>query len=219
MGIIRRIYDKGEETISFLKKKYKDPLKEFEKEINNLKNFLKESKNLAAHLNALKIRAEKDISSYKEDILKYGKKAEDAVKKASLEEISEEVAEKISLNALKFKKSFQNRINELTDKIPNYDDELILLKDKISDLKTKIEYYENEYNFLKKRTKNKPLTSESFFYGDSGVISRLEKLKNSILKQSQKADFYSENSDEMYGNIKDDEIYNEYSELKKKFKK
>ena len=93
------------------------------------------------------------------------------------------------------------------------------MKDKISDLKTKIEYYENEYSFLKKRTKNKSLTSENFFYGDSGVISRLEKLKNSILKQNQKEDFYTENSDEMYGNIKDDEIYNEYSELKDKFKK
>lgn len=219
MGIIRNIYDKGEETINFFKKKYNNPLKEFEKEINNLKKFLKESKSLTAHLNALKIRAEKDIESYKEDVLRFGKKAEDALKKASLKEMTDDVAEKISLNSLKFKKSFQNRIDELTEKIPSYDEEIIILKEKITELKTKIEYYENEYNFLKKRTKNKNTSTENFFYGDSGIISRLEKLKDIILKQNQNEDFYTKKSDEMYGNIEPDEIYDEYSKLKKKFKK
>ncbi len=219
MGIIRKIYDTGENAINTVKKKLENPLRDFEKEINNLKSFLKESKSLAAHLNALKIRAEKDIEDYKQQIVKYQQKAEDAVKKAFENLISEETAETISVNALKFKKSYKNRIEELTNKIPVYDEELKVIKEKISDLKIKIEYYENEYNFLKTRTEKEGSSLDDLFHSDSNIISRLEKLKDSILKQNSKKDIYAEKSDEMYGNIKKDDVFNEYEELKKRFKK
>jgi len=219
MGIIRKMYDKGEDTINSIKKKYYNPLKEFEKEIKNLKDYLKESKSLAAHVNALKIRAETDIVSHSEQVKKYRQKAEDAIKKANAKEISEDAAEKISIHSLGLKKTYEKRIEELKNKIPTYDEELKLLKEKISDLKIKIEYYENEYNFLKNRTEKRKQTSQNFFYSDSGIIARLEKLKDAILKQNQKRDVYSEKSDELYGDIKNDEIFDEYSELKEKFKK
>lgn len=219
MGIIRKIYDTGENAINTVKKKFENPLKDFEKEINNLKSFLKESKSIAAHLNALKIRAEKDIEDYKQQIKKYQQKAEDAVKNAFENLISEETAETISVNALKFKKSYKNRIEELTNKIPIYDEELKSVKEKISDLKIKIEYYENEYNFLKTRTEKEESSIDNLFHKDDSIISRLEKLKDAILKQNSKKDIYAEKSDEMYGNIKTNDVYDEYAELKKKLKK
>ncbi len=219
MGIIRKVYDKGEETVNSIKKKYYNPLREFEKEINNLKALLKESKSLAAHVNALKIRAETDMTDYSSQVLKFQQKAEEAIKKAASNEIPETAAEKISIQALGLKKSYVTRIEELKNKIPTYDEELKLLKEKISDLKLKIEYYENEYNFLKTRTGKSKQPIQNFFYSDSGVIARLEKLKDAILKQSQKTDIYSDKSDEMYGDIKNDEVFDEYSELKEKLKK
>jgi len=219
MGIIRKIYDTGENAINTVKKKFENPLRDFEKEINNLKSFLKESKSIAAHLNALKIRVEKDIEDYKKQIIKYQQKAEDAVKKAFENLISEETAETISVNALKFKKSYKNRIEELKNKVPVYDEELKSVKEKISDLKIKIEYYENEYNFLKTRTEKEGNTLDDLFHNDSSIISRLEKLKDAILKQNSKKDIYAEKSEEMYGDIQKDDVYDEYAELKKKFKK
>ena len=219
MGIIRKVYDKGEETVNSIKKKYYNPLREFEKEINNLKALLKESKSLAAHVNALRIRAETDMTDYSNQVLKFQQKAEETIKKAALNEISESAAEKISIQALGLKKTYEKRIEELKNKIPTYDEELKLLKEKISDLKLKIDYYENEYNFLKTRTGKSKQPIQNFFYSDSGIISRLEKLKDAILNQNQKTDIYSDKSDEMYGDIKNDEVFDEYSELKEKLKK
>jgi len=219
MGIIRKIYDTGENAINSVKKKFENPLRDFEKEINNLKAFLKESKSIAAHLNALKIRAEKDIEDYKKEIVKYQQKAEDAIKKATEKLILEETAETISIGALKFKKSFQNRIKELKNKIPNYEKELELVKEKISDLKIKIEYYENEFEFLKKHSEDDKNKLKDIFYSDEGVLTKLEKLKDAILKQNSKKNSFDNKSDEMYGNIKQDDVFNEFEELKKKFKK
>jgi len=219
MGIIRKIYDTGENAINTVKKKFENPLRDFEKEINNLKAFLKESKSIAAHLNALKIRAEKDIEDYKEDVKKYQTKAEDAVKKATEKLISDETAETISIGALKFKRSFLKRIEELKNKIPNYDKELELVKEKISDLKIKIEYYENEYNFLKKHSESDDNKLKDIFYSDEGILTKLDKLKDAILKQNSKKNSFKNKSDEMYGNIKQNEVYDEFEELRKKFKK
>ncbi len=218
MGIIRKVYDKGEETVNSIKKKYYNPLKEFEKEINNLKALLKESKNLAAHVNALRIRAETDMTDLAVQVLKFQKKAEDAIIKSATGEINENTAEKISVHALRLKKSYEKRIEEFKNKIPAYDKELKLLKGKISDLKLKIEYYENEYDFLKNRTGKSKQPFQDFFYSDSGIISRLEKLKDAILKQNQKTDIYSEKSDKMYEDIKTDDVFDEYTELKENLK-
>ncbi|MCF6365522.1 MAG: PspA/IM30 family protein [Bacteroidales bacterium] len=218
MGIIRKIYDKGEDTVNNIKKKYYNPLKEFEKEINNLKAYLKESKSLAAHINALRIRAETDITNHSEKVLKYKQKAEDTIKKVASKEIPEDAGEKISVHALGLKKTYEKRIEDLKNKIPTYDEELKLLKEKISDLKLKIEYYENEYSFLKNKTGKRKQKSHTFFYSDSSIITRLEKLKDAILKQNQQKDFYSEQSDKMYENINNDEIFDEYNKLKKNFK-
>lgn len=219
MGIIRKIYDTGENAINSVKKKFENPLRDFEKEINNLKAFLKESKSIAAHLNALKIRAEKDIEDYKKEIAKYQQKAEDAIKKAAEKLISDETAETISVGALKFKNSYKNRVEELKNKIPNYDKELELVKEKISDLKIKIEYYENEYNFLKKHSEGDENKLKDLFYSDEGVLTKLEKLKDAILKQNSKKNSFENKSDEMYGNIKQDEVYEEFEKLKKNIKK
>jgi phage shock protein A len=214
MGIIRKIYDKGEDTINQLKMKYQNPLREFEKEIQNLKACLKESKSLAAHINALKIRAEKDIVSHSELVLKYHKKAEDTILNGQ-SDVS--AAETITLNALKLKKTYQNRIDELQIKIPLYNEELEFLKEKISDLILKIEYYEKEYEFLKKKTTIQSNFELKLFYNDTSVISRLEKLKDSIL--NQKKDFYEKESDNLYTNVKTDDIFDEYNTLKEKLKK
>lgn len=218
MGIIRKIYDTGENAINAVKKKFENPFRDFEKEINNLKVFLKDSKSVAAHLNALKIRAEKDIEDYKSEIKNYQQKAEDAIKKASKELISEETAETISINALKFKRSFINRVEELKNKIPKYDEELISVKEKITELKTKIEYYENEYNFLKKHSKEDDNKLKDIFYSDDGIFAKLENLKQAILKQSYKKNSFANKSDEMYKNIKHDDVFDEFENLKKELK-
>ncbi len=220
MGIIRKVYDKGEEVVNEIKKKTQNPLREFEKELNNLKAYLKEAENLTAHFNALKIRAEKDIPDYKKRVAKYTKKAKEALADAKKELISEKAAETIALNALKFKKSYKNRIESLKNNIPKYDEEIILLKEKISDLRLKIEHYEAEYNFLKKHAKpsGKEKISD-FFYGDEGLVKRLDKLKNNLLKQNEKDDYLKSHSDDLYDGLDDLDVTEEYENLKSELKK
>ncbi len=220
MGIIRKAYDKGEKLVNDIKKKTQNPLREFEKELNNLKALLKETKSLSAHYNALKIRAEKDIPEYKETIKKYAEKAKEAVTKAEKNIISEKTAKTIAVNALKFKKSFEKRLDELKHKIPKYDEEINFLKEKIDDLRLKINHYEKEYKFLKEHTKSESKEKISdFFYGDEGVIKKLEKLKNNIFKQNEKDNFFQKHSDELYDEIEDAEIIEEYENLKNSSKK
>ena len=219
MGIIRKLYDKGEGAINSVKKKFENPLKDFEKEINNLKSFLKDSKSVAAQLNALKIRATKDIEDYTEKVAEHQSNAEDAIKRAYKKLISEEVAKTISINALKFKKSYKNRIEEIESKLPKYDDELQIVKDKISDLILKIEFYEKEYNFLKNKAKDNKNPLKDIFSSDDSIFEKLEKLKDAILKQNEKTDAYEKNADVMYGNIQQNDVDDEYNELKKKMKK
>lgn len=219
MGIIRKIYDTGENAINSVKKKFENPLRDFEKEINNLKSFLKESKSVAAQLNALKIRASKDIEDYANKVTEHQKSAEDAIKNAFDKIISHEVAETISVNALKFKKSYQNRIQELEDKLPSYDEELEIIKEKISDLILKIDFYEKEYDFLKDKAKESKNPLKNIFNSDDSIFEKLEKLKDAILKQNEKKDAYEKNADVMYGNIKQNDVYDEFTELKKKFEK
>ena len=220
MGIIRKVYDKGEQVVNEIKKKAQNPLREFEKELNNLKAYLKEAENLTAHFNALKIRAEKDIPDYKKRVAKYAKTAKEAISDAKKELISEKAAETIALNALKFKKAYQNRIDSLKNNIPKYDNEIILLKEKISDLRLKIEHYEEEYKFLKKHTKpsGKEKISD-FFYGDEGVVKRLDKLKNNLLNQNEKDDFLKSHSDDLYDGLDDVDVTEEYENLKSELKK
>jgi len=220
MGIIRKVYDKGEQVVNEIKKKTQNPLREFEKELNNLKAYLKEAENLTAHFNALKIRAEKDIPDYKKRVAKYAKTAKEAISDAKKELISEKAAETIALNALKFKKAYQNRIDSLKNNIPKYDNEIILLKEKISDLRLKIEHYEEEYKFLKKHTKpsGKEKISD-FFYGDEGVVKRLDKLKNNLLNQNEKDDFLKSHSDNLYDGLDDVDVTEEYENLKSELKK
>ncbi|MCD6556953.1 MAG: PspA/IM30 family protein [Bacteroidales bacterium] len=220
MGIIRKVYDKGEQVVNEIKKKTQNPLREFEKELNNLKVYLKEAENLTAHFNALKIRAEKDIPDYKKRVAKYAEKAKEALEDAKKELISEKAAETIALNALKFKKTYENRIDSLKINIPKYDNEIILLKEKISDLRLKIEHYEEEYKFLKKHTKpsGKEKISD-FFYGDEGVVKRLDKLKNNLLNQNEKDDFLKSHSDDLYDGLDDVDVTEEYENLKSELKK
>ena len=220
MGIIRKVYDKGEQVVNEIKKKTQNPLREFEKELNNLKAYLKEAENLTAHFNALKIRAEKDIPDYKKRVEKYAEKAKEALEDAKKELISENAAETIALNALKFKKAYENRIDSLKNNIPKYDNEIILLKEKISDLRLKIEHYEEEYKFLKKHTKpsGKEKISD-FFYGDEGVVKRLDKLKNNLLNQNEKDDFLKSHSDDLYDGLDDVDVTEEYENLKSELKK
>jgi len=220
MGIIRKAYDKGEEIVNEIKKKTQNPLKEFEKELNNLKAYLKESESLTAHFNALKIRAEKDIPEYKKNIKKYAEKAKDAVKNAEKNLISEKASETIALNALKFKKSYEKRLKDLKNKIPKYDEEIKFLKEKIEDLRLKIEHYKEEYKFLKSHTKSAGKEKiNDFFYGDEGVVKRLEKLKENIFKQNEKDDFLSSHSEDLYDGIEDIDVTEEFEELKSKSKK
>jgi len=215
MGIIKKVYDKGEQVVNDIKKKTQNPLREFEKELNNLKSYLKEAESLTAHYNALKIRAEKDIPEYKKLIEKYAEKAKDAVAKAKKELISDKAAETIALNALKFKKSYENRIESLKNSIPKYDNEITLLKEKISGLRLKIEHYENEYQFLKKHAKSSGKEKISdFFYGDEGIVKRLEKLKDNLLKQNEKDDFLKSHSDDLYNGLNDIDVTEEYENLK-----
>ncbi len=220
MGIIRKTYDKGEEIIREIKKKTQNPLKEFERELNNLKAYLKETENLTAHFNALKIRAEKDIPECKKNIKEYAEKAKEAVIKAKKELISEKVSETIALNALKFKKSYEKRLENLKNNIPKYEQEIFELKDKISDLRLKIKHYEEEHKFLKAHSKpsGKDKISD-FFYGDEGVFKRLEKLKENLLKQEEKGDYLNTHSEELYDGVETDDVSEEYEKLKKELKK
>ncbi len=220
MGIIRKAYDKGEELVNEIKKKTQNPLREFEKELNNLKAYLKETENLTAHFNALKIRAEKDIPEYKKSIKKYAEKAKEAVKNAEKNLISEKAAETIALNALKFKKSYEKRLESIKNKIPEYDKEIIFLKEKIEDLRLKIAHYQEEYKFLKNRAKSSGKEKISdFFYGDEGVVKRLEKLKENIFKQNGKDDFLKSHSEDLYDGIEDVDVSEEFEKLKNESKK
>ncbi|NOZ35215.1 MAG: hypothetical protein GXO80_07950 [Chlorobi bacterium] len=220
MGIIRKTYDKGDKFLNDIKKKIQSPLKEFEKELNNLKAYLKETENLTAHFNALKIRAEKDGVAYKEQIKKYVKKAEDAIKNANNNSISEKAAKTIAVNALKFKKSYEKRLETVLANIPKYNEEILLLKDKIEDLRLKIDHYESEYKFLKSHSGSSGKDKISdFFYGDSGVLKRLEKLKENLLKQEEKGDFLNTYSEDLYSGICNDDVSEEYENLKKTIKK
>ena len=220
MGIIRKAYDKGEELVNEIKKKTQNPLREFEKELNNLKAYLKETENLTAHFNALKIRAEKDIPEYKKSIKKYAEKAKEAVKNAEKNLISEKAAETIALNALKFKKSYEKRLESIKNKIPEYDKEIIFLKEKIEDLRLKIAHYQDEYKFLKDRTKSSGKEKiNDFFYGDEGVVKRLEKLKENIFKQNEKDDFLKSHSEDLYDGIEDIDVSEEFEKLKNESKK
>ncbi len=220
MGIIRKAYDKGEELVNEIKKKTQNPLREFEKELNNLKAYLKETENLTAHFNALKIRAEKDIPEYKKSIKKYAEKAKEAVKNAEKNLISEKAAETIALNALKFKKSYEKRLESIKNKIPEYDKEIIFLKEKIEDLRLKIAHYQEEYKFLKNRAKSSGKEKiNDFFYGDEGVVKRLEKLKENIFKQNEKDDFLKSHSEDLYDGIEDIDVSEEFEKLKNESKK
>ncbi len=220
MGIIRKAYDKGEEIVNEIKKKTQNPLKEFEKELNNLRAYLKESESLTAHFNALKIRAEKNIPDYKKNIKDYAEKAKDAVKKAKDEIISEKASETIALNALKIKKSYEKRLEDLKNNIPKYEKEISALKDKITDLRLKIKHYEEEHKFLKAHTESSGKEKiNEFFYGDEGVFKRLEKLKENLFKQEEKDDYFNTHSDELYDGIENDDVSEEYENLKSELKK
>jgi phage shock protein A len=217
MGIIRKVYDKGEHVVNEIKKKTQNPLKEFEKELNNLKAYLKETESLTAHFNALRIRAENDIPDCKKNIEKYAEKAKDAVENAKKNLISDKAAETIAVNALKFKKSYENRLESLKNKIPKYENEIKFLKEKIEDLRLKIDHYNEEYKFLKSHTKSSGKEKlNDFFYGDEGVVKRLEKLKQNFFKQNEREDFLKSHSDELYDEIKDVDVTDEYEKLKNK---
>ncbi len=216
MGIIRDIYDKGEKTLNDIKKKYQNPLREFENELNNLKQLLKESKSLAAHINALKIRAEKDIMEYKILAGKHLQKAEHTISDLKAKKIPEDVSEKVSISSLKMKKVYENRIEELTNKIPVYDIELKQVKEKMEDLKTKIIYFQKEYQSLKNNKID--IAGSELFYEDTSIISRLEKLKENIIKQASGKKASSDDNIEITENIDTESVYKEFESLKNKTK-
>ncbi len=222
MSYLKKLYKIGEEKINELRNKYQDPLKEFEKEVNNLKKDLNESKKLSAQINALRIRAEKDIESHYSKIKEYDKKANDIVKKGQKGEISQNAADKAALQSITLKKAYESRIETLKENIPQYDEELLKLKDTISDLKEKVYHYENELDILKTRYKlKKQKESENdLFLDDSGIISRLEKLKTKIEQHEIESDYYQKHSDELLEKTFDEEndVYNELEEIKKKIK-
>ncbi len=210
MGFIRRAYDKGEDAIKRIKEKTYNPLREFEKELDNLKRYLTETKNLTAQLMALKIRAEKDIPACKEKIEEYARKAKEAVLKAKENRISEQTSKTLAFNALRLKKSYENRMEDLEKSIPEYDKEILFLKEKIEELRLKIEYYNDEYKFLKSDTKT-PIND--LFYGDDAIFTRLEKLKNNFLQKNEAEDALKSHKSKLYENIKDVEIYEAYEQL------
>ena len=222
MSYLDELYERGKKTVDGVKNKFQNPLNEFEKEIKNLKIDFEATQKSLAHLNALKIRAEKDIIKHQSKIKEYSVKAKEQILKGESGEISKDVAEQSALQVLTIKKAYEERIDVLKTNIPKYDEEISQLKEILPELKSKIVHYEGELDYIKNQNelnKSRKDVDTNFFSDDKGMFSRIEKLKQRITKQEIESDFYKENGDDLINDtLLQNEIKDELEEIKKNLK-
>ncbi len=224
MSFFKKIYDRGEEQVNKLKQKITNPVDEFKNELNKLKNEHSLIDKYLAQLIAARIRAEKDIQNHILKIENYTQKVKDALNLSEKGEMTKAAAEKIALHTLSLKKAYEERIDDLKIKIPQFDEEIENLKDKVSEIKDKIKHYQVEYEFLKSKTEiktNANKLKDKVFFDYSQIIDKLEGLKKKIETREYKEDYYSKYSQdfEVEDDVNTDSLEAELQEIKDNLKK
>lgn len=223
MSYFEKFYEKGREKIDELKRKYQDPVKEFEKQVRRLKEDFETAKKTKAYFLSLKLRSEKDLNLHAKKVKEYSAKAEETIAKQHKGELSQEAAERVAMHALTLKSAYEERITELKLKIPKYDEEISELTDKIEFLKDKVSHYESELEALKIKNQTntaKKETKKDMFHDDSDALSRLEKLKQKAKELEVQSDFYEKYSDHVFDEeFNNSKIKEELEDIKNKYKK
>lgn len=220
MSFFKKLYNRGEEQVNKLRDKFYDPVDEFKNELAKLKGEHKLLDKYLAGLSAARIRAEEDIKNHIDKIEIYSNKVKDILAASKNGEMTKDAAEKMAMHTLSLKKAYEDRIDELKIKIPEFDEEIIILKEKVSEIKNKIKHYQTEYDFLKIKAQineNNLNLRDKNFYDYSEITERLENLKKKIENSEHKDETYKKYS-EKYSedNTLIDQLKNELDLLKSK---
>jgi phage shock protein A len=222
MSYLKKLYKAGEKKINELFYSTEHPLKAFEVELQKLKDELDNALSVSAGLKATLVRTEKDIQEYLNKAEQYGKKALEMIEKAKSGGMSAESADQAALQMLALKKSFLRRAEITKTRIPKIVDDNRRLDDIIELLKRNIDKYKQELEDYKIRLNvNKIIkdVEEKLSHNeDSGIVSRLEHLKEIIEQKEIEEELMKEYVGDYFEseeNIEKD-IYEELKGLKDK---
>jgi phage shock protein A len=222
MSYLKKIYKAGEKKINDLFYSTEHPLKSFENELGKLKSELDNALSVSAGLKATLVRTEKDIQDYLKKAEQYEKQALEVIAKAKSGNISPESADQAALQMLALKKNFLRRAEITKTRIPKIIDDNRRLDDTIEHLKQNIDKYKQELDDYKIRLNvNKIIKDvETKLSGnqDSGIVSRLEHLKEIIEQKEIEEELMKEYVGDYFQteeNIEKD-IYEELKNLKEK---
>lgn len=214
---------------SFLNK-YEDPIKLSEQAIRDLKKNYDESLKGLAEIKSVIITTKRNMKNYFYIAKDYTRKANMLQKNAQAKLISQEEADRLSLEALTKKKNALEEYSKLEENLKNYEAMAGKMQSKISDLKMQIQKYESELTTLKARYKvansTKKINQQLAKINSDSATAMLEDMKTRVDEEEALASAYDEmiylESDidkeinNAIGTSYDSEVHNELSAIKNK---
>ena len=187
MNIFKRLLKIGQAEIHALVDKMENPIHLIEQGIEEMKAQLSELTEAYITNRAQLIRNENAAKNKLHDAESYEEKALLLLQKAQKQEIENEKAEQLALDALNIKKKLKEEASNITEESSTYASKINLLNDKIDILKFNIAKWEKELSTLKAKQR---INSASLFANqqmanidNNSTIELLEKMKAKIENQ------------------------------------
>ena len=220
MSYFKKLYKIGEQKVNEFRYKNETPLKAFETEIKKLKTEYSNVVKAVARVKASMIQADKDIIENLEKAVLYEAKAKEILGKGKSGEISPETSDKIALQMLAMKKTYENRAEDAKNKVPEFEENLISLNETMIRLKDNIEKYELDLKKFKDKLNVQKLVDDVddklSYSEDSSIVSRLENLKEEIEQKEYEQKLMKNLTEDLYETetAKDKDLYDELKKLK-----
>ena len=210
--------------------KYEDPIKLSEQAIRDLKKSYDESLKGLAEIKSVIITTKRNMKNYLSVAKDYTRKANMLQRNAQNNLISQEEADRLSLEALTKKKNALDEYNKLEENLKNYEAMAGKMQSKVSDLKMQIQKYESELTTLKARYKvansTKKINQQLAKIGPDSATAMLEDMKTRVDEEEALAGAYDEmiylesdidkEIDKAIGTSYDSDVHNELSAIKNK---
>jgi len=200
MSFFKRLFKMGQAEAHSALDKMEDPIKLTEQGIRDLKNDLDKSLQSLAEVKAMAIRANNDISSYKNKADDYEQKAMLLLQRAEKGDMNAEEADRLASEALVKKEENMQQLSRAKEEKQRFDSSVAQLEKNVKTIRSNISHWENELKTLKARQKvstaTKNMNKQLSKIDSSGTVSMLEKMKEKVAQEEALAESYGQIANE-----------------------
>lgn len=196
MSIFNRLFKVGQAEAHNAINKLEDPVKLIQQGIRDMRAELDKAFQAMAEVKAMKIRAQREVSSAEQQSQDYEQKAVLLLKKAETGDLETSEADRLATEALNRKEQADQEATRLQGEQQRYEASVKKLEGNVDVLKSNISTWENELKSLEARMKvstaTKSINKQMTNIDSSSTTALLERMKSKVEAEEALAESYGE---------------------------